>query len=198
MAPTSSSNSIGTDKKPMKINVRSAVIPAIITIALTSSGCSPEKAGTPTPGSTSASATSSSGTAPSGNVFGDLKACALLEPVTTQKGFAKPTEENYESDNGCQAQKSEYGVISTYLVDEAGIDDLTPGRGTKVPTQVAGRDAVEIPGSGGTYTCMVGVAVGPKARMTVGTTLLKGSNEEACASSKEVAEQLAPKLPQGS
>ncbi|OXM50531.1 hypothetical protein CFP71_27480 [Amycolatopsis thailandensis] len=182
----------------MKINVRSVAIPAILAIAFTSSGCSPEKTGTPSPGSTSASAGSSPQTTPSGKIFGDLKACALLEPVTTPKGFSKPTEEDYESDNGCQAQKSEYGVISTYLVDKAGIDELTPGRGTKVPTQIAGREAVEIPGSGGTYTCMIGVAVGPKARMTVGTTLLKGSNEEACASSKEVAEQLASKLPQGS
>ncbi|ONF66996.1 DUF3558 family protein [Amycolatopsis keratiniphila] len=182
----------------MKTNVRSAAIPAILAITLTSSGCSPEKAGTPSPAPTSTSTASSPQTASPEKIFGDLKACTLLEPVTTSKGFSKPTEEDYESDNGCQAQKSEYGVISTYLVDEAGLDELTPGRGTKTATQIAGRDAVEIPGSGGTHTCMVGVAVGPKARMTVGTTLVKGSNEEACASSREVAGLLAPKLPQGS
>ncbi|MEU8416753.1 hypothetical protein AB0C24_28525 [Amycolatopsis japonica] len=173
------------------------MLPTILAIAFMTSGCSHDRPGSPSPLATS-SALSTSQTANSKGIFGDLRACGLLEPVTTAKGFAKPTEEDYESDNGCQAQKSEYGVISAYLVDEAGIDELSVGRGAKVSTQVAGRDAVEIPGSGGSYTCMVGVAVGPQARLTVGTTLVKGSNEEACVSSREVAEQLASKLPQGS
>ncbi|MEU3768935.1 hypothetical protein AB0E55_28110 [Amycolatopsis keratiniphila] len=132
------------------------------------------------------------------DVLKDLKACDLLEPTTAAKGFESPRVETYESDNGCRTAKRGYASVSIYLVPEAGIDKLSPGQGTKVPSKLNGREAVEIPGDAGTDACTVAVAVGPNARMTASTTLEQtGTNEEACALSREIAEAAEPKLPRG-
>ncbi|RSN35668.1 hypothetical protein DL990_05645 [Amycolatopsis sp. WAC 01416] len=165
----------------------------IAMLAVAASGCSTEL-----PGSAIAaepSATPAISDARSGEVFGDLKACDLLEPTTTPKGFAAPEIERYESDNGCAAQKRGYASVSIYLVPEAGIDQLSPGQGTKIPTKVGGREAVEIPGDSGTEACTVAIAVTPNARMTASTSLNEGTNEEACALARELAVAAEPKLP---
>ncbi|KZB81795.1 hypothetical protein AVL48_07425 [Amycolatopsis regifaucium] len=126
-----------------------------------------------------------------------MRACDLLEPTTTPKGFDLPEVETYESDNGCAAEKSGYASVSIYLVSKAGIDQLSPGQGTKVPTKVGDREAVEIPGDSGTQACTVAIAVTPTSRMTASTSLNRGTNEEACALSREIAEAAEPKLPRG-
>ncbi|WP_073846138.1 DUF3558 family protein [Amycolatopsis sp. CB00013] len=166
---------------------------------VTVTACSSETPGTATPVPTSSNPTTaiSSDAAPA-NIFGALKACDLLEPTTTAKGFESPRVETYESDNGCRTAKRGYASVSIYLVPEAGIDKLSPGQGTKVPSKLNGREAVEIPGDAGTDACTVAVAVGPNARMTASTTLEQtGTNEEACALSREIAEAAEPKLPRG-
>ncbi|WP_081736569.1 DUF3558 family protein [Amycolatopsis orientalis] len=175
-----------------KLWVLAALVPAAL--ALTLSACSSEKPGNamtatnPTP----PPSTQGNGTA---NVFGDLKACDLLEPITTPKGFDPPVVETAESDNGCAAQKRRYASVSIYLVPEAGIDQLSAGQGTKIPTKVGGREAVEIPGDSGTEACTVAIAVTPNARMTASTSLNEGTNEEACALARELAVAAEPKLP---
>lgn len=167
---------------------------AVLTVA--ASGCSSEL-----PGSAVASVSNAApvqSTSRPGDLFGSLKACDLLEPTTTAKGFEPPKVETYESDNGCRTAKRGYASVSIYLVPEAGIDKLSPGQGTKVPAKVNGRDAVEIPGDAGTDACTVAIAVGPDARMTASTTLEQtGTNEEACALSREIATAAEPKLPRG-
>ncbi|RSM65950.1 hypothetical protein DMH03_02060 [Amycolatopsis sp. WAC 01376] len=130
-------------------------------------------------------------------MFGNLKACDLLGATTTPKGFEPPVVETAESDNGCATRKRRYGSARLYLVSEAGIDQLSAGQGTKIPTKVGERDAVEIPGDAGKQACTVAIAVTPNARMTASTGLNKGTNEEACALSREIAMAAEPKLPRG-
>ncbi|WP_410648673.1 DUF3558 family protein [Amycolatopsis sp. cmx-4-54] len=168
------------------------LIPAL---AFTITACSSEKPGNATPATSPITSPSSSHGNGSENVFGDLKACDLLEPTTTSKGFDPPVVETAESDNGCAAQKRRYASVSIYLVPEAGIDQLSPGQGTKIPTKVGGREAVEIPGDSGTEACTVAIAVTPNARMTASTSLNEGTNEEACALARELAVAAEPKLP---
>ncbi|MEU8416757.1 DUF3558 family protein [Amycolatopsis japonica] len=165
----------------------------IAVIAMAASGCSSALSGT---------AVTSTPEAPvvkldsqSDAVFANLKACDLLEPTTTPKGFDPPVVETAESDNGCVAQKRRYASVSIYLVPEAGIDQLSFGQGTKIPTKVGGRKAVEIPGDSGTEACTVAIAVTPNARMTASTSLNEGTNEEACALARELAVAAEPKLP---
>ncbi|RSN35669.1 hypothetical protein DL990_05650 [Amycolatopsis sp. WAC 01416] len=184
----------------MKLHLRHRLLPALTVALITVTACSSETPGTatPAPKSPNPSTATSSGNDPA-DTFGDLKACDLLEPTTAAKGFESPRVETYESDNGCRTAKRGYASVSIYLVPDAGIDKLSPGQGTKVPTKLNGRDAVEIPGDAGTDACTVAVAVGPGARMTASTTLEQtGTNEEACALSREIATAAEPKLPKGS
>ncbi|MEU9687906.1 DUF3558 family protein [Amycolatopsis japonica] len=165
----------------------------IAVIAMAASGCSSALSGnavTSTPEAPVVKLDSQSDA-----VFANLKACDLLEPTTTPKGFDPPVVETAESDNGCAAQKRRYASVSIYLVPEAGIDQLSPGQGTKIPTKVGGREAVEIPGDSGTEACTVAIAVTPNARMTASTSLNEGTNEEACALARELAVAAEPKLP---
>ncbi|MEV6908843.1 DUF3558 family protein [Amycolatopsis sp. NPDC051071] len=183
----------------MKFNLRHLAMPVVAATLIAATACSSEKPGiaTPAPKSPGPSTTASAGSDPA-NVFGDLKACDLLEPTTSAKGFDPPKVETYESDNGCGTAKRGYASTSIYLVSGAGIDKLSAGQGTKVPAKVNGREAVEIPGDAGTAACTVAVAVGPGARMTASTTLEQtGSNEDACALSREIATAAEPKLPRG-
>ncbi|MFE5502232.1 DUF3558 family protein [Amycolatopsis japonica] len=171
-----------------------AALPITLTVALSS--CSSETPGNATPIPTQSGA-SSKPPGSSTNIFQDLKACDLLEPTTTPKGFDPPVVETYESDNGCATRKQGFGSVSIYLVPEAGIDQLSAGQGTKIPTKVGSRDAVEIPGDAGTQACTVAIAVTPSSRLTASTSLNKGTNEEACALSREIATAAEPKLPRG-
>ncbi|MFI9449618.1 DUF3558 family protein [Amycolatopsis sp. NPDC052450] len=168
---------------------------ALLAVGL--SACSTEKPGNATPVQTQPGGTSVSASTAPEDVFGKLKACDLLEPTSTAKGFDPPAEETYESDNGCGTRKYGYGSVTLYLVPEAGIDQLSAGQGTKIPTKVGERDAVEIPGDAGKQACTVAIAVTPTARMTASTGLNKGTNEEACALSREIATAAEPKLPKG-
>ncbi|WP_410648674.1 hypothetical protein [Amycolatopsis sp. cmx-4-54] len=150
-------------------------------LAVVASACSSERRGSAVP----QAAANKSSTQPI-DVFRNLKACDVLEPTTTAKAFDPPAEEIYESDNGCGTRKYGFGSVTLYLVPEAGIDQLSPGQGTKVPTKVGEREAVEIPGDAGKQACTVAIAV---------TGLNKGTNEEACALSREIATAAEPKLP---
>ncbi|MFD5249605.1 DUF3558 family protein [Amycolatopsis sp. NPDC058340] len=137
----------------------------------------------------------SSSNAPSG-VFDEIKACDLLSPITSARGFQDPQEAQYESDNGCQTLKPRYGSVSTYLVDNAGIDQYDKGEGAQRPTTVSGRDAVEISGFGGsTSACLIGLSVTPHARVSVSLTLTTGTNEQACVDVRPIAERIAAQLP---
>ncbi|MFD5089719.1 DUF3558 family protein [Amycolatopsis thailandensis] len=167
----------------------------LLTSGLTA--CSTEKPGNATPVPTQPGRTSTSTSANPADVFGDLKACDLLEPTTMTKGFDPPAVETYESDNGCGTRKQGFGSVTLYLVSDAGIDQLSAGQGTKLPTKVGSRDAVEIPGDAGKQACTVAIAVTANARMTASTGLNKGTNEEACALSREIATAAEPKLPRG-
>ncbi|ANN21046.1 hypothetical protein SD37_39320 [Amycolatopsis orientalis] len=63
---------------------------------------------------------------------------------------------------------------------------------------VAGRKAVELPGSAGKGACLIGISVAEKARATVNLGLSNsGTTEQACTDAKSIAEQIAPKLPRG-
>ncbi|WP_125678980.1 hypothetical protein [Amycolatopsis sp. WAC 04182] len=177
---------------PLRSRSGSLIAP-IAALAVVTSACSSELPGSPVP----RAAAVKSSTQPA-DVFRNLKACDLLEPTTTTKDFDPPAEETYESDNGCGTRKYGFGSVTLYLVPEAGIDQLSPGQGTKIPTKVGEREAVEIPGDAGKQACTVAIAVTPNARMTASTGLNKGTNEEACALSREIATAAEPKLPRGS
>ncbi|WP_081736568.1 DUF3558 family protein [Amycolatopsis orientalis] len=169
----------------------SPVAPVAV-LAVAASACSSEL-----PGSAVPQAAAIKSSTRSADVFRNLNACDLLEPTTTAKGFESPKEETYESDNGCAARKQGYGSVSIYIVPEAGIDQLSPGQGTKIPTKVGSREAVEIPGDAGKQACTVAIAVTAGSRLTASTSLNKGTNEEACALSREIATAAEPKLPRG-
>ncbi|OOC07066.1 DUF3558 family protein [Amycolatopsis azurea] len=178
--------------------IKKSFIALAATLLIAAAGCSPERSGVATPApSPPVNPTSSPSGSTSGNVFGDLKACDLLEPTTSAKGFDPPAAEQAESNNGCATRKKRYGSARLYLVAEAGIDQLSAGQGTKNPTKIGNRDAVEIPGDAGTQSCTVAVAVTSGSRLTASTGLNEGTNEEACALSREIAEAAEPKLPRG-
>lgn len=167
----------------------------IAVIAMAASGCSSALSGnavTSTPEAPVVKLDSQSDA-----VFANLKACDLLEPVTGPKGFEPTSVEAAESDNGCATRKRRYGSARLYLVTEAGIDQLSAGQGTKIQAKIGNRDGVEIPGDAGTQSCTVAIAVTQSSRLTVSTGLNNGTNEEACALSREIAEAAEPKLPRG-
>lgn len=170
---------------------------AATTLAVLSStvSCSTEKPGTPRPAPSSPQASAPS----TGNedVFAGLDACELLREATASLGYEEYKPETLESDNGCRAKKSGYGNVGSYLVDNEGIDGVATSQGTKTTTQIGGRDAVQLSGDAGRGSCYVGIAVTKTTRVSVGVTLSDGTNEQACTDTKAIAEQLAPKLPQG-
>lgn len=160
-------------------------------------GCTNESNGNPTP-ATSSPSNSQQATSPSGtDVFGDLKACDLLEPITTAKGFDAAAPETYESDNGCGASKPRYGTVAAYLVPNGGIAGMKPDGGQLMPTKIGNHQAVEIPGSGGKGACSIGISVTENARATVTLVRSNSTNEQSCTDARAIAEQIEPKLPQG-
>lgn len=163
------------------------------------SSCSPDKNGTaiPTPASSTSKGGPSSSPAGQG-VFDNLVSCEILNPITQPMGYESPTPETLESDNGCRAEKRRHGNIALYLVKEAGIEGIKPGRGTIAPVEIGGRKAVEVASVGGEGSCFIGLAVTDSSRATVNLTLSTGSTADACAEAKTVAEAVASKLPQGS
>ncbi|WP_410664458.1 DUF3558 family protein [Amycolatopsis sp. lyj-84] len=171
---------------------------ALPALLLTLAGCTSEKPGNPTPSTpVPSSSDQSSGTTPQ-DAFADLKACDLLEPIASSLGFDPPAAESYESDNGCGSSKPRYGTVAFYLVPNAGIADLKTDTGQINQTTIAGRKAVELPGSAGKGACLIGISVTEKARATVNLGLSNsGTTEQACADARSIAEQLAPKLPRG-
>ncbi|WP_409495740.1 DUF3558 family protein [Amycolatopsis sp. cmx-11-12] len=162
-------------------------------------GCKAESRGNPAPATTATPSSPQATSPPGGNVFGDLKACDLLEPITTTQGFSPAASETYESDNGCGASKPRYGTVAVYLVPNEGVSAMKPDGGQLVPTKVGTRDAVEIPGGGGKGVCTIGISVSENARATITLGLSNGgTNEQSCTDARAIAEEIAPKLPQGS
>ncbi|WP_181777623.1 DUF3558 family protein [Amycolatopsis pittospori] len=173
----------------------------VITLAsllLTLAGCTTEKPGNPTPSTPAPSSPGQNSSAAPADIFGDLKACDLLEPISSSLGFDPPAIETYESENGCGSSKPRYGTVAVYLVPNAGIADLKSDTGEVKQTSIAGREAVELPGSAGKGACLIGIAVAEKARVTVNLGLSNsGTTEQACTDARSIAEQIAPKLPRG-
>jgi hypothetical protein len=159
--------------------------------------CTSESSGSPSPAPETSSAALSTGPSSTGGATINVKACDLLQSAISGQGFDTPQEESFESDNGCGARKSRYGIVTFYLVDNAGINDLDPGKGQDTLVQIAGRDGRQIAGDGREGTCMIGISITAKSRATVGTSLSNGTNEQACSDAKVIAEQIAPKLPKG-
>ncbi|AIG80338.1 Putative secreted protein [Amycolatopsis japonica] len=181
-----------------KFPKRSLLI-ALAALPLALAGCTTEKPGNPTPSIPAPSTSGQGSSASPQDAFGDLKACDLLEPIASSLGFDPPAAETYESDNGCGSSKPRYGTVAVYLVPNAGITELKTDTGEMNQITVAGRKAVELPGSAGKGACLIGIAVAEKARATVNLGLSNsGTTEQACTDAKSIAEQIAPKLPQGS
>ncbi|WP_410656846.1 DUF3558 family protein [Amycolatopsis sp. lyj-112] len=180
------------------ITIRQTLVAASAVIAVVFvTGCTTDNTGTPQPISSGEKSSETSTPPTSGSPFADVNACDLFDPVTSAQGFDASKEVKFESDNGCQARKPSVGTASMYLVD-AGIDQLDTPEGTKSQGAVAGKDAVIISGFSGSSSCLIGIPITSKARATVSMTLSSGSNEQACESAKSIAEQIVPKLPQGS
>jgi len=175
---------------------RYAIPLALAAPILVLTGCTTESKGNPAPVPSGASSSPQATTATGDNVFGDLKACDLLEPIASAQGFEAPAPETYESDNGCGATKPRYGTVATYLVPNQGVAAMNPDGGQLAPTKIGDRDAVEISGSGGKGVCTIGISVSDNARATVTLGLSNGgTNEQSCTDAKAIAEQIAPKLP---
>ncbi|WP_410656847.1 DUF3558 family protein [Amycolatopsis sp. lyj-112] len=160
--------------------------------------CANESNGNPTPAMSSTPSNRQENGAPTKDAFAGLDACELLREATASLGYEEYKPETLESDNGCRAKKSGYGNVGSYLVDKEGIDGVAASQGTKTTTQIGGRDAVQLSGDAGRGSCYVGIAITKTTRVSVGVTLSDGTDEQACTDTKVIAEQLAPKLPQGS
>ncbi|MFK0247027.1 DUF3558 family protein [Amycolatopsis azurea] len=181
----------------IRLTITASTAAASVIGALLLTSCTNSNGGTPQPAQSNTQPAGSTTSKATEGTFGDIKACDLFQPATEAQGFEAPKEVKFESDNGCQARKSGVGTASMYLVN-AGIDKLEDLGGTRSTANIAGKDSVVIAGAGGSSSCFIGMAVGANARATVSMTLASGSNEEACASAKSIAEQIAPKLPAGS
>ncbi|MFC9255516.1 DUF3558 family protein [Amycolatopsis thailandensis] len=163
----------------------------------TLTACAAESKGAPAPAPLSTLSERET-SEPAQDVFADLKACDLLEPASGEQGFAPAAPETLESDNGCGSSKPRYGTVAFYLVPNAGIAELKSDTGEKNQITIAGRKAVELPGSAGKGACLIGISVTEKARATVNLGLSNsGTTEQACTDAKSIAEQIAPKLPRG-
>lgn len=173
---------------------RLAGMAALATAAMVLPACTEESAGTPA----SAPAGHQGPSATPANVFAGLEACDLLRPITNAQGFEPPQPEDYESENGCGAEKPRYGGVSLYLVDKAGIADVKPTTrgGHLTDTQIGGRDARQLAGDGDEGACYIAISVTNTARATVGE-VIGGTTQQACQDTRAIAEQVAPKLPRG-
>ncbi|WP_409495739.1 DUF3558 family protein [Amycolatopsis sp. cmx-11-12] len=183
----------GTLAFSSKLSSTIMVIASISALA----ACATQSNGSPASMTSPTSRGQQANSAPDKGAFDGLKACDLLEPITSEKGFGPAAPETYQSDNGCRANKPRYGTATTYLVENAGISDLKSDGGQSTETSVAGKKAVEIAGGGGKGNCLIGISVTESSRATVSVTLSSGTNEQSCADAKAIAEQIAPKLPQG-
>jgi hypothetical protein len=175
---------------PRQVIARAVVIAALGAVPLTA--CTQTDAGTPAPVNSPVPTTSSASTA---DPFHGLKACDLLAPITDPQGYAPAVPEDYESDNGCGALKHASGFLTVYLVPNEGVDGLQVTQGQLSTIQIAGRDARQLWGDGGPGSCMIGIAITPTARATVGYRNSPTDTGKACAFARSVAEQISAKLP---
>lgn len=167
----------------------------LATSGIALAACSPTTPGTPEPVSSSGAASSSN----SPSVFGDLKACALMDKALTDQGFAASQPERAGGSNSCSAQKSGYGQVGLSLHDGLGIKDFPNFDPKKMfDGDVNGRKAVQIrDGVRGEGDCMIAMAVGDKNRAFVNAALNTGSTDEACDFAMSVAKKIEPSLPKG-
>ncbi|MBP2181270.1 hypothetical protein [Amycolatopsis magusensis] len=182
--------------------MRSLGIGMVLMASLTTVGCAGEEPGRPTPDPATQSGELSpvppTGGESSRGIFGDTKACELLDPVLPAQGFPAGEPTDIGGDNGCTASKS--GASTTfYLDDQQSIDDLKGSPEKKFTGDLNGRRLLrveDVRGDGG--GCQIGIEVAAKARAVV--TIVLGSNRptaEACELAATMGTEIEPKLPRG-
>ncbi|MFD8495009.1 DUF3558 family protein [Amycolatopsis sp. NPDC059657] len=162
-------------------------------------GCSPTTSGTPEPTpSPGAGSGSKSPTATQG-VFGDLKACDLLDKGMESRGFTPSKPDQAGGPNSCFSEKSGYGEVSLSLHSGLGIKDFPALDQSKIfDGDLNGRPAAEIhDGVRAEGDCMIAMAVGEKNRAIVNGALNTGTTAEACDFAKSIAKKIEPSLPKG-
>ncbi|WP_370947789.1 DUF3558 family protein [Amycolatopsis sp. cg5] len=179
----------------LKVRVRLAIV-VMAGAALTA--CSTQTPGTADPVATNSPSPSSSQVS---NVFGDLKACELLDKAmasSSNQGFSPSTPEKAGGSNSCETEKSGYGEIGLSLHTGLGIKDLKEDPAKVHDGDVNGRPAVQIrDGIGAKGNCEIGMAVGEKNRAYMAAVLNTGSTDEACDFAMSVAKKVEPFLPKG-
>jgi hypothetical protein len=163
------------------------------------SGCSDESKGTPLPATSNppAGGITESGT-PSGNMFGELQACDVLDKALEGHGFSAAVVDKAGSDNGCDADKYKFATVSLDLHPDLGIDDLNADPSKLHTGTVNGRRSLQIrEGIGAEGDCDIAMEVTENSRAMTGVSLSTGTTDEACQFATEVAEKVEPQLPKG-
>ncbi|MFI6024586.1 DUF3558 family protein [Amycolatopsis magusensis] len=162
------------------------------------SGCSESREGNPRPVPSVESSGSVESPAPGTDVgvFGDTKACDLLNQALQGQGYNAGEVSNSGSLNGCQASKSGIAVRLD-LDDQQGVDELRGDPSQMYEGDVNGRRAKQLkrpssPGAG----CYVAMEVGAKARaMVLAGFGTNPSVDEACVEAEKLAAAVEPQLP---
>jgi len=173
--------------KTSTVNLAAMLVTAA---ALAVTGCSSTTPGNASP-STGAASTSTTSTA-SGNVFGSLNACKVLDQLLAGQGFHPG--ENESRRNQCTTSKLNFGAYTIGLDSDQGLDDFSSSNTGATKTSINGRNAMQAEPSPG--MCVYDLEVGPKAQaMVIANMASSTANAQACPSAKQLAEKLEPLLP---
>ncbi|MGC7095516.1 DUF3558 family protein [Amycolatopsis lurida] len=186
-------------RSPSVIAVR---VGAVLLVGLFAVSCTGKEGGRAEPSPAGQSHPDSSSAPPSSSdsrgIFGDAKACEVLDPASAEQGFPAGEFSDIGGENGCRASK--FGAsVSLFLSDIQSIDELKGSPEKRFDGKVNGRRALrveDVMGDGG--ACQIGVEVAAKARAVVTVTL--GSNRptaEACDLGLSIATAVEPRLPKG-
>jgi hypothetical protein len=171
---------------------------SIVAVAVVLSGCSDERGGTPLPALTNShSSGPAESNSPSQEVFGELKACEVLDKALDSQGFPPAVVDQAGGDNGCDTSKPRVASVALSLQPDLGIQDTNADPTKIYEGKVNGRPAVQIREPlGSTGGCGIMIKVTENSRAHV-TAAYNGTTDKACQFITEVAEKVEPQLPKG-
>jgi hypothetical protein len=186
--------------KAMNSLIRRRSMPAICAIITLTvvSGCTDSRGGNALPGTSAASNTAPPSNAASVNPFDGLKACEVLDKALEGSGFSAAVVDKAGGDNGCKADKAQYGGLNLTLQPDLGIKDLNGDKSKQHDGDIHGRPSIQVrEGLGSSGDCAIAMEVTNTSRAFVVASLSTGTTDEACTFVENVANKVEPQLPKG-
>jgi hypothetical protein len=186
--------------KAMNSLIRRRSMPAICAIITLTvvSGCTNNSGGNALPVTSAASSTAPPSNAASVDPFDGLKACAVLDKALEGRGFSPAVVDTSGGDNGCKADKAQYGGLNLTLQPDLGINDINGDKSQQHDGYVLGRPSIQVrEGLGSSGDCAIAMEVTNTSRAFVVASLSTGTTDEACTFVESVADKVEPQLPKG-